>query len=91
MFRLTLATGWTWEYVNSLPVSLLREFMAFDRFIEPFGREWQQSGMLAAAMIAPHVRGKPPRPDEFMPIQRLSMTADEIAAELAKLRVDRDA
>lgn len=69
-----------------MPITLLREWMAFDRYIEPFGREWQQTGMLAALTIAPHVKGRTPKPEDFMPIQRLPMTGDEIAAELSKLK-----
>lgn len=69
-----------------MPVTLLREWMAFDRYLEPFGREWHQTGMLAALTIAPHVRGKTPKPEEFMPITRPPMTAAEIAAELSKLK-----
>lgn len=60
--------------------------MAFDRYIEPFGREWQQTGVLAALAIAPHVKGKTPKPEDFMPIRRPPMTPEEIAAELGKLR-----
>jgi hypothetical protein len=68
-----------------MPVSLLREWVAFDKYIEPFGREWHQAGMLAALTIAPHVRGKAPKPEDFMPIKRPPMTGEEIAAELSKL------
>ena len=89
MFRLALATGWTWEYILGLPVSLLREWIAFDKYIEPFGREWEQTGVLAALSIAPHVRGRTPKAEDFMPIKRPPMTAQEIAAELAKLRPTR--
>jgi hypothetical protein len=67
-------------------VTLLREWMAFDRYVEPFGREWQQTGTLAALTIAPHVKGKTPKPEDFMPIRRTPMTGEEIAAELAKLK-----
>jgi hypothetical protein len=83
---LALATGWTWEYINALPVTLLREWMAFDRYVEPFGREWEQTGTLAALTIAPHVKGRTPKPEDFMPIRRPPMTGAEIAAELGKLK-----
>jgi hypothetical protein len=69
-----------------MPVSLLREWMAFDRYIEPFGREWHQTGTLAAIMIAPHVRGKTPKAEDFIPIMRPPMTGAEIAAELSKIK-----
>lgn len=49
-----------------------REFsvwMAFDRYHEPIGDEWRQTGTLAAAMLAPYCpRGKTPKPDDFMPL-----------------------
>ena len=83
---MALATGWSWEYVNAMPVTLLREWMAFDRYVEPFGREWQQIGTLAALTIAPHVKGRTPKPEDFMPIRRPPMSGEEIAAELSKLK-----
>jgi hypothetical protein len=54
--------------------------------VEPFGREWQQIGTLAALTIAPHVKGRTPKPEDFMPIRRPPMSGEEIAAELSKLK-----
>lgn len=86
MIRLCLATGWPLEYVEQLPLTTYRELLAFDRFIEPIGREWEQTGTLAALTIAPHVKGRTPKPDDFIPIRKPPMTAEEIAAELSKLK-----
>jgi hypothetical protein len=36
--------------------------------------------------IAPHVRGRTPKPQDFIPIRKPPMTAEEIAAELSKLK-----
>jgi hypothetical protein len=86
VMRLALALGMTKrELCERMDVAELREWMAFDRYIEPFGREWQQTGVLAALTIAPHVKGRTPKPEDFMPIQRPPMTAEDIAAELGKL------
>ena len=87
MFRLALATGWSWEYVNAMPVTLLREWMAFDRYVEPFGREWQQIGTLAALTIAPHVKSRTPKPEDFMPSARKKdwQTEEEMKEELRKI------
>lgn len=90
MIRLCLATGWPLEYVEQLPLTTYRELLAFDRFIEPIGREWEQTGTLAALMIAPHVRGRTPKPEDFIPIRKPPMTAEEIAAELSKLNRPTD-
>jgi hypothetical protein len=84
---LVLATGWTWEYILSMPVTVLREWMAFDRYFEPIGREWQQTGVLAALTIAPHVKGRHPKAEDFIPIRKPPMSAEEIAAELGKLQL----
>lgn len=86
MIRLCLATGWPLEYVEQLSLTTYRELLAFDRFIEPIGREWEQTGTLAALTIAPHVRGRTPKPEDFIPIRKPPMTAEEIAAELSKLK-----
>lgn len=90
MIRLCLATGWPLEYVEQLPLTTYRELLAFDRFIEPIGREWEQTGTLAALTIAPHVRGRTPKPEDFIPIRKPPMTAEEIAAELSKLNKPPD-
>jgi hypothetical protein len=87
VMRLALALGMTKrDLCERMDVAELREWMAFDRYIEPFGRDWEQTGVLAALTIAPHVKGRAPKPQDFMPIRRPPMTAEEIAAELGKLR-----
>lgn len=86
MIRLSLATGWTLEYIEQLPLTTYRELLAFDRFFEPIGRQWEQTGTIAALTIAPHVRGRPPKASDFIPVRKPPMTADEIAAELSKLK-----
>lgn len=87
MLRLALAMGKSVTEIEEWPVTELREWMAFDRYLEPFGREWNQAGVIAAAAIAPHVgKGRQPRPEDFMPLWQVPQTAEEIAAELSKLR-----
>jgi hypothetical protein len=85
MIRLCLATGWTLEYVEGLSLTTYRELMAFDRYFEPIGRTWEQTGTLASLVIAPHSRGRTPKPSDFIPVSKPPMSADEIAAELSKL------
>jgi len=86
MIRLCLATGWTFDYVESLPITTYRELLAFDRYVEPIGRPWEQTATLAALTIAPHVKGRSPKPSDFIPVRKPPMTPEEIAAELSKLR-----
>jgi len=88
LLRLSLALGIPKKRLcEELDVSDVREYMAFDRYIEPIGRQWEQTGVLAALTIAPHTKGKTPNPKDFIPIRKPPMTAEEIAAELSKLKV----
>lgn len=64
--------------------------MAFDRYIEPFGRDWEQAGLVTASILAPYCKGKLPKPQDFMPLLKLPMTAEEIQAELSKIRRKSD-
>lgn len=65
----------------------LAEWMAFDVYHQPLDNSWQQTGVIASAALAPHCkRGKVPKVDDFVPVARLPQSADQMAAELAKLR-----
>jgi hypothetical protein len=72
--------------VEQFDVDELREWMAFHRFVQPFGDEWRQTGRLAAAIVAPFNSGPPMREEDFMPLEKPPMTGAEIAAELAKIQ-----
>lgn len=64
-----------------------KRWLALHRYVNPLGGEWRQTARLVAATLAPHCgRGKTPKEEDFMPIDRPPMTGAEIAAELAKLR-----
>lgn len=60
-------------------------WLAFHRFVCPIGDEWWQTGKLIAAVLAPYTKGRPPKPSDFVPIEKPPMSAEEIAAELSKL------
>ena len=85
-----MATGWTLDYIESLPLTTYWELLAFDRYFEPIGRQWEQTGTIAALTIAPHVKGRNPKPADFIPIRKPPMTPAEIAAELGKLKPQPD-
>ncbi len=45
------------------------QWIAWARWFAPLEDSWQQTGMLATAMLAPHLpRGKTPTPADFIPI-----------------------
>lgn len=48
------------------------ELLAYDRYIEPFGGEWRQVGMLAAVVAGlASSKGKRPTPEDFMPLLKV--------------------
>lgn len=59
--------------------------MAYHRFVCPIGDKAKWSARIAAATLAPWSK-KPPDEDKILGLDRLPMTGDEIAAELAKLK-----
>ena len=87
MLRLAGHLGKTLRELGDMELDEFREWWAYCRYIEPFGRDWHQTGTLAAASVAPYCsRGRTPKPEDFIPIETPPQTAEEMAAELAKLR-----
>ena len=75
------------ELGQRMDVAEYRQWLALHRFVNPIGGEWRQTARIVAATLAPHCgKGRTPKEDDFMPIERPPMTADQIAAELAKLK-----
>lgn len=75
------------ELGERMDVAEYKQWLALHRFVNPLGGEWRRTAKLTAAVLAPHCgRGRTPREDDFMPIEKPPMTAAEIAAELSKLQ-----
>ena len=65
----------------------LSEWIAYDNYFEPLPRSWEQTGLLASAVLAPHCeKHKTPKAEDFIPRARLQQTPEELQAELAKLK-----
>jgi len=73
------------ELYSKMSVDEMKLWVAYHRFVSPFGDEWRRTARLIAAMLAPYSKGRIPKEDDFMPIDTLPMTAEEIQAELSKL------
>ncbi len=74
------------ELGQRMDVAEYKRWLAFHRFVNPLGGEWRQTARIVTATLAPHSNGRPPKEDDFMPIDRPPMTAEQIAAELSKLK-----
>jgi len=73
------------ELHDKMTVEELKWWVAYHRFVSPFGDEWRRTARLIAATLAPYSKGKVPKEEDFMPIEVPPMTAEEIEAELLKL------
>jgi len=69
-----------------MDVAEYRQWLAFHRYVNPLGGEWRQTARIVAATLAPYSRGRPPKENDFMPVERPPMSAAEIAVELKKLQ-----
>lgn len=69
LFRLAGHLGktvrWICEHMDSRE---LTEWIVYDRYYEPFGDYWRQTGLMASASLAPYTKAKPPSPQDFMPL-----------------------
>lgn len=75
------------ELGQRMDVAEYRQWLALHRYVNPLGGEWRQTARLTAAVLAPYCgRGNKPKEDDFMPIEKPPMTAEQIAAELSKLQ-----
>jgi hypothetical protein len=67
-----------------------REFaywQAYHRHFEPVGGEWEQTGLVAAASIAPYCpRGNTPQPQDFVPVTKPPQHQSQIDAVLRRIR-----
>lgn len=49
----------------------LSEWIAFHRYFSPLPDAWKETGLLASAALAPYCpRGRTPKPDDFIPIEK---------------------
>lgn len=74
------------ELGQRMDVAEYRTWLALHRYVNPLGGEWRQTARIVAATLAPYSKGRPPKEDDFMPTEKPPMTAEQIAAELSKLK-----
>jgi hypothetical protein len=71
LFRLAAQLGMTVaQLCDTMDSRELSEWMAVHRFFMPLADSWHQTGIMAAAMLAPYSgKSKPPKPQDFVPIE----------------------
>ena len=69
----------------------LSEWLAFARYFQPLDNSWAQCGMLASAVLAPHVRkGQTPKPRDFIPLEKPPQHKTQMIDVLVQMKRDLD-
>lgn len=64
----------------------LTEWIAYTRYFEALPDSWAETGLLTSAILAPYApKGKAPKADDFVPIEKPPQHPDQMASELKKL------
>ncbi len=72
-----------------MTVRELAEWMAYTRFFEAIPNEWQQTGLLASAILAPYSpKGKAPKASDFVPVEKPPQHSTQIVDALQQLQRD---
>jgi len=75
------------ELCDKMSSTELSEWMAVHRFFMPLCDSWHQTGILASAMLAPYSgKSKPPKPQDFVPIEKPPQHPVQMQAALEELR-----
>ena len=65
----------------------LSEHIAYTRWFSALPDSWRQNGLVVAALLAPHCeKGKRPKPDDFVPVERPPQHESQDMASLMELR-----
>ena len=70
-FRLAGHLKKTIREIDQMDSREFSQWIAFGKYFEPFGDEWRQAGVIAAASLTPHMRrGTDVEAEDFMPIDK---------------------
>lgn len=65
------------------------EWIAMHRYFEPLPDPWRQTGLLASAALAPYCpRGRTPKSEDFVPIDKAPQHEQEMLENLRRLKED---
>jgi hypothetical protein len=65
------------------------EWLAYTRHFEALPDSWRETGLLASAVLAPYsARGRTPKADDFVPIEKPPQHQDQMFDQLRQLKQD---
>lgn len=75
------------EIERRMSMRELAEWMAFTRYYQAIPNEWQQTGLITSAILAPYSgRGQAPSPSDFVPIEKPPQHQNQIIDVLQQLK-----
>lgn len=75
------------ELCRRMTSAELSEHIAYTRWFSALPDSWRQNGLVVAALLAPHCeKGKRPKPDDFVPVERPPQHESQDMASLMELR-----
>jgi len=75
------------QLCDTMSSTELSEWMAVHRFFVPLPDAWHQTGVLAAAMVAPYAKqSQAPKPAELVPIEKPPQHELQLTAAIEELR-----
>ena len=75
------------EIERRMSMRELAEWMAYTRYYEAIPNEWQQTGLIVSAILAPHSgKGKAPSPADFVPIEKPPQHQNQIIDVIEQLK-----
>jgi hypothetical protein len=75
------------EIERRMSMRELAEWMAFTRYYQAIPNEWQETGLIVSALLAPYSgKGQAPSPSDFVPIEKPPQHANQIIDVLQQLK-----
>lgn len=75
------------ELCRRMTSAELSEHIAYARWFSALPDSWRQNGLVVAALLAPRCeKGKRPKPDDFVPVERPPQHESQDMASLMELR-----
>ena len=74
------------ELCSRMDSTEFAEWIAYTRYFEALPDSWRETGLLVSAVLAPYSpKGRAPKADDFVPVEKPPQHADQIKRELDKL------
>lgn len=75
------------ELCSELDSRELSEWIAIHRYFSPLPDSWKETGLLASAALAPYCpRGRTPKPDDFIPVEKPPQHQLQLLEQLEALK-----